>query len=395
MANTIKNTALPRYYALFIIAALVPQIFGFNGSSIDTVWKVAVVTTLVFFTRLNPSKISRVGFIYILISTANQFVALLTSNESVITVITNIILTALLIMVFFEYSHQVTQISVPDVLQFYKVYAYFMVIACLYNIIVHPTSLFNIGRGNLYGTQYICSFFDNKNTFGAFLVFGCLAAAILKYYLKERKWLFVIALFVVNELMAMCRTAIVLSVLLLVYSFIVEERGFSVKRTFVVVLVIVAVTLLIGKVRFINEFVVGKLFLSTTSMESRQNYIISMGSLISGNQIIWGYGPTESKILVQAYTGNQYYHNTYLNVIITNGLVGLSLLVFLILYAFKTSWIVSKFDKAAGSLCTLSCIVYIIYAYVESTILFTTPVISMVATIFVISMPILFKTAMR
>lgn len=395
MANTIKNIALPRYYALFIVAALFPQIFGFNGSSIDTVWKVVVVATLVFFTGLNPARLSRVGFVYIMISTMNQLAALATSDESVTTVGINIILMALLIVVFFEYPHQVRRSSLSDALQFYKIYTYFMVIACIYNIIIHPSSLLNIAGGSLYGTQYICSFFDNKNTFGAFLMFGCLAATILRYYLRERKWLFVIALFIINELMAMCRTAIVLSLLLLLYSFILAEKGFSIKRLFIVGLAVVASVIVIGQVESINDFVVGKLFSSTTSIESRQGYITSMSGLIKGNQAIWGYGPTESKILAQTYTGNQYYHNTYLNVVITNGIVGLSLLILSILYAFRISWSVFKYDKAAGALCALSCIVYVVYAYVESTILFTTPVISMVATIFVISMPILFKTAMR
>jgi O-antigen ligase len=181
----------------------------------------------------------------------------------------------------------------------------------------------------------------------------------------------------------------------LAYSFIITERGFSIKRFFVVGLAIIASAFVIIKQIEINEFVVGKLFSSTISIESRQRYISSMSGLISGNHAIWGYGPTQSKILAQTYAGNQYYHNTYLNVIITSGLVGLSLLVSSLLYAFKTSWNVSKYDKAAGALCALSCLVYAVYAYMESIILFTTPVISIVATIFVISMPILFETAMR
>lgn len=394
MSNMTTKAYLPRNYALFIIAALFPQIFGFNGSFIDTLWKCGVVGALLLFSKINPTKISALGFCYIAISAINQIIAIFTENESIVNVGTNIVLLALLVIVFFEFPRQVPNLTIHNVMEFYKGYVYFMVVACLYNIAIHPSSLIHIASGNLYGTEYICSFFDNKNTFGAFLMFGCLAATILRYYTREKRYVVILTLFVINELMAMCRTAIVMSVMLLVFSFLLSKKGISLKRIFITGLIILVTILIIIFNNTINDFITGNLFSSTSSFDTRQSYITKMKDLITGFQAVCGYGPTQSKHLAYLYTGNSYYHNTYLNVTTTYGIVGLVLLLLSIFYALKTSWKVLKQDKAMGALCILSCAVYVIYAYVESTILFTSPVISMVATIFVISMPILMNTAL-
>lgn len=385
-----KRNKLPVYYAFFIIGALFPQIIGFNGSLLDSVWKIFIVGAISFFSHMDFLKISRFGAIYIAILIFNQLGILIFNDEEIQSAAINLCMSILLLIVFFEYPKQIENIKLSNLLCFYKIYAYFILIACLYNMIVNFNSLINITSISVYGSEDICSFFDNKNSFGVFLMFGCLAATIMRYYSKEKKWLIIIVIFIINELMAMCRTAIIISVACLILSFVLSINGISLRRILIVTCFIAAVTFVIAENEKINEYIFGNLFGSTKSLETRQNYVDNMYGLIRGIHIIFGYGTANAKKLAYEYTGNHYYHNTYLNIIISGGLINMILFITIIFHSIKQSFNIVKKNVSSGMICILSLMVYLVYAYVESVILFSTPVIAMVATIFVVSMPTLF-----
>ena len=393
MHGKILSEHLPRNYALFIIAALLPQIVGFNGSILDTIWKILVVTLFLLFGRTNLTRITGYSLLYICIYVSGSFFTLILNNEKITDTVTNIVLTILLVILFVEFSYRAYQVTVEDILEFYQIYAFFMLVACLYNMVLHPTALLYFRSLNLYGGEYISSFFDNKNTFGFFLIFGTLAALILRYYTKQLRWVVLITVFILNELMAMCRTAIVLSSVLLVISFLISANGITLGRVMavgVVVLALVGVALWFASIR---DYIFGTLFASTDSLETRQGYIESMKGLLHGVHLVFGYGRTQSAELALIYTGNHYYHNSYLSVLISNGLVGLGLLLSVMLASVFKAIQVFRVDRATGWICILSCVVYLVYAYVEAAILFTTPVIAMVATVFAVSLPTLFHKA--
>lgn len=393
MHGKILREHLPRNYAFFIITALLPQILGFNGSILDTIWKILVVAFFFLLGRANLTRITGYSLLYICIYISGSFFTLILNKEKITDTVTNIVLTILLVILFVEFSHRAYQVTIEDILKFYQIYAFFMLVACIYNMLLHPTALLHLRGLSLYGAEYISSFFDNKNTFGFFLIFGTLAALILRYYTKQLRWVVLITVFILNELMAMCRTAIVLSCVLLVISFLISAKGITLRRVLavgVVILVLVGVALRFASIR---DYIFGTLFASTDSLETRQGYIESMKSLLHGVHLLFGYGRTQSAELAQIYTGNHYYHNSYLSILISNGLVGLGLLLSVILASALKGIEVFRIDRATGLICILSCVVYLVYAYVEAAILFTTPVIAMVATVFVVSLPTFFHKA--
>ncbi len=393
MHGKMLREQLPRNYALFIIAALLPQIVGFNGSFLDTAWKILVVALFLLLGRTNLTRITGYSLLYICVYVSGAFFTLILNNEKITDAVTNIVLTILLVILFVEFSHRAYQVTSEDILKFYRIYAIFMLVACLYNMVLHPTALLNLRSLSLYGTEYISSFFDNKNTFGFFLIFGSLAALILRYYTKQLRWVVLIVVFILNELMAMCRTAIVLSCVLLVISFLISAKGITLGRVLAVGIVFLVLVGMALRFSSIRDYIFGTLFASTDSLETRQGYIESMKGLLHGVHLVFGYGRAQSAELALMYTGNHYYHNSYLSILISNGLVGLGLLLSVILASILKAIQVFRMDRATGWICILSCVVYLVYAYVEAAILFTTPVIAMVATVFAVSMPTLFHKA--
>lgn len=393
MHGKMLREQLPRNYALFIIAALLPQIVGFNGSFLDTAWKMLVVALFLLLGRTNLTRITGYSLLYICVYVSGAFFTLILNNEKITDAVTNIVLTILLVILFVEFSHRAYQVTTEDILKFYRIYAIFMLVACLYNMVLHPTALLNLRSLSLYGTEYISSFFDNKNTFGFFLIFGSLAALILRYYTKQLRWVVLIVVFILNELMAMCRTAIVLSCVLLVISFLISSKGITLGRILAVGIVFLVLVGMALRFSSIRDYIFGTLFASTDSLETRQGYIESMKGLLHGVHLVFGYGRAQSAELALMYTGNHYYHNSYLSILISNGLVGLGLLLSVILASIFKAVQVFRMDRATGWICILSCVVYLVYAYVEAAILFTTPVIAMVATVFAVSMPTLFHKA--
>ena len=383
---------LPQYYAIFIVASLLPQILGFNGSALDTIWKLLVVGSLILMAHKSFTSYSIYSLAYIFISLICQLCTVIFSNESLSGLVINTVFTALMIIVFYNYPSQVKRISLDDILLFYKIFVYFIVISCLYNMIIHPSKVMTITTISVYGSEDICSFFDNKNTFGVFLLFASLAAVILKYYTKQIRWTLLLGLIIINELMAACRTALVISFALLVASLLISKSGITVKRVIVTILVIILIFALLNNIGVFHTMF-EELFSSEDSMEERNNYITSMKPLIKGIHAIVGYGNDTAPRLAYQYTGNRYFHNTYLYILIVSGIVGLLLFASVLFISIKTAIKIGRHDKATALLCALSYAVYLVYAYVESAVLFDTPVISMVATIFVVSMPSLFLKA--
>lgn len=386
-----KTKKLPRIYAFFIIGALLPQILGFNGSLFDTLFKLCLIGLLLLFLfeKRTIRYFDSYGVIYLALLITSYSLTFLANSDSIGTFLENLIISILLVYLLYRCPQNSEGLRLEDCLRFYSIYVYFILIACLYNMIIHYNSLINIMNLSVYGGSNICSFFDNKNTFGVFLMFGVLGAMILKTITNQKRWLVIILICILNELMAMCRTAIVLSAGLFIAGILIDKTHR--KRNTIFLLFGVVITIFIINTNSgIGQYFTRTLFGSTQSLDARNNYIQEMLPLIHGQYAVWGYGDTQASRLAATVTGNQYYHNTYLKLLISGGILRLWVYIMALALAIRNGMNVFRYDARIGGLCLLSIMVYIVYSCVESVILFDTPVVAMVATIFTISMPILF-----
>lgn len=386
---------IPLLFGWFIILAMLPQFLGFNGSMFDTLYKLVAVGTLTFIMVLkyNSGKISMFSIFYMLVSVINVSGTVLINNVSFFTEITALVTELLLLYILYEGVKDKFLTTVDAIHSFYKVIAYFMLVASIYNMIIHFNSLLHITSLTLYSSENMSSFFDNKNTYGVFLIFGSLAASILSINLKETKWSVFTLIFLINELMAMCRTAVLITSVLIVASLFIS-RGKKIKDAVLLTMVVAVVLILTKSVGVVNNFITNNLFSDTDSLEARNKLVECMLPLIRGKQFWFGYGNTNASSLALRFTGNRYYHNTYLKNAIVGGVINFALQILVILKSISYGFKCKKYDKNIGNLCLVSTMVYLIYAGVEAVVLLDTPVVSIMATMFIVSMPILFYNAL-
>ncbi len=385
----------PSQLAWLIIISSLSQVMGGNESFIDTVLKLGIigVFSLIAIKGRDVLNISVFFMAYIFLFLISNLSTIIVNKVGIVSGIIEVFTVLLLFFLFYEKSKNIKGVTESDVMQFYKLYAYFMVIACVYNMIVNFRSLANIFSLSLYAADEVRSIFDNKNTFGMYLLFGSLACMFLHAQTKEKKWLPISALFILNELMAMCRTAMLLSVAIFIVSLAVTRKHPS--RNIVLVVIASFFTLLmIEKVPVLNSYFFGNVFGNVDSMDTRAQYIENMIPLIRGRYALVGYGPEKATTLAAVYTGNKYYHNTYLYLTISGGLFKFSLFALVVAKTVATSVRILKKDRVLGIMLLVSVVCYLAYAYIECFALLDTPVISMVATIFTVSMPILFENAL-
>lgn len=386
---------IPYYYGFFIVLALLPQILGFNGTTVDDVFKIGLIGLLLYKTSASSAIKSFGSFttLFLFVSIIDIFGIIIINEASVLNEGMNLLVSILLVFVLVEPALKTTSVNKDNILVFYKIYTYFMLVASIYNLIVHYDSLIHITSLSVYNAESICSFFDNKNTFGVFLIFGIVATTILKVITKQNKWLLISVIFLLNELMAMCRTAIILSIVMIAFSFFVDNKN-RIKNITIFLCILLVSLYLIFNNQVVNRFIFETLFGSTLSLDARSNYIDNMLPLAKGIHFYFGYGNDEAVNLAKLYTGNAYYHNGYLKAIISGGIIKFALELIAILFSVNYGRKCRRFDKRIGNLCILSSLVYVIYNFAESVLLFDKPVVAIMAVMFIISMPIMFYNSL-
>lgn len=378
---------LPTQIAFFLICCFIPQWVSGNGIIQGFI---KIVILLSFASKVIDMRQIRYPSMFVFIYSAlyciNVFIAAIFYGGNIIGLAQAIIITIVTLLLFYQIPKRTDYLLEEDILAFYKVYVLFIAVSCLYNIIINFYALLHITSLSVYGGAEIKSFFDNKNTFGVFLLFGVLAAAILKVRTRNNKWGFLIALFMINELMAMCRTAMLISVIIIAISFVVDNKN-RVRNVLLLALLCAFIYLIIVKMYSVNPRFLDSIS-NTQSMDDREQLIRALLPLMHGSVLLTGYGSTMALNLAGIYTGIRYYHNTYLQIFVEGGIPKILLFASTVIISITYSLRVRKYDRSVSNICLLSLIVYLIYAYVEAVPLFESPIVSMTATVFTVSIPI-------
>lgn len=386
-----RKETIPRYFGIFIILAMLPQLVGFNGFAIDSIYKLLILVWLFIMTTelKTVGRVSYFTFVFIIFGVVGTIGTFAVNNTSIIEELYILLIGIILSIILVESTLKETTLRVVDIEVFYKIFVYFVLVAAIYNMIIHFNSLLHITSISVYSAENVCSFFDNKNTYGVFLIFAVLASTILRIISREKRWLIFSCVFLINEMMAMCRTAIVLSLLMIAISFLTDKRK-RIRNIVVFFGLLIFITIILANNVAINEYVFNNLFGSTESVDARNSYVESLLPLVKGVHFWFGYGNQGAAELAVQYTGNVYYHNAYLKELMMGGAIKLGIQIFALATSFKYGLKCRKLQKTIGNLCLLSTIIYVIYVFVESVILFDTPVVAIMAVMFIISMPILF-----
>lgn len=390
MIKKYTNT-IPYFFSAFLILALIPQLLGFNGTAVDDIFKIGLICLLALktasFSGLN--RVSTFSVLFIILSIGSCICTIAVNDINAINEAINSLMSILLVVVLVELLKEYVPGDIYEILCYYRIYVYFILAASIYNMVIHFNSLLHITSLSVYGREAICSFFDNKNTFGVFLIFGVLASTILNILTNEKQWLFISGIFLINELMAMCRTAIAMSSALMIMALLIDHKH-RLRNILILAVVLLGGILLFVKNASVNFYITETLFGSQASIDARNLYIENLLPMATGTHLWFGYGNEGAMALAWQYMGNRYYHNGYLKMLMSGGILKIVVEFMAIALSVRYAYACRRMDCTIGNLCLLSVLVYLIYITAESVVLFDKPVVAIMAVMFILSMPILF-----
>lgn len=379
---------LPKHYALLLICAFLPQLVEGNDLLKLALKVIVMLAFCVLILAGRLSKITLSAACLIIVLVLSTMISYFANDGSFVSTVVMLGISCVTILFFYDCALRCYGLQKWDVLSFYRIYVYFIFVSCIYNLIINFDALLNLNSLSLYDGRGIRSFFDNKNTFGMLLMFGVLATTILQQLSRKKHWFFISLMFLVNEMMSMCRTAIVISVLLITVSFLADRQKFR-KKLLVFLVVSCAVALVVVALPQVHSFVTHSLFGDVVSMEKRNEYVESLLRNIRGMHIWVGHGDVNAMKIADRYTESTYLHNTYVAAYVAGGLVRVAFLLWCMGISLRYSLRLRKLDVREGNLCLVSLMVYAIYSFSEAVMLFDSEMISMTVTAFVVSMPIM------
>ena len=393
-----KRTNNSTYIPILIIFALVPQMLKFNGSLIDTAWKLILMFGILFFcynacVKERVFRVRGTEFVYLSLFCAVSILSAFLSEGSLVSDVEAMLFQVIMFFIFYQTTSW-QDYNTSDIYRFFSLIVNFMMIACVYNLIFNFSSFIHLTDNNLYDTATgVSSVFDNKNAFGLFLTYGIIGAMGLKMTTKEKKWNFYVIFFMLNALVALCRTAIVVSALVIACCILLDSK--KIFRNIIILVAIIGICLLIiNFVPAIHDFVVRNSE-STSSVDSRVDQWESLLPLVKGEHAVFGYGPSFSKILTKMYSAKSYFHSTYLYIILCYGWLGVLCFSIIVIDALKRSIRILRMKYSYGVVCLASVFAYLVFSLSEKYMLFDTPVVSMTVTAFTISIPLMVEKAIK
>lgn len=387
-----NSLRLPILYAGLIIFALLPQFLG-DSSVLSIITKIGVLLYFTFrIIKISNLRLINKDFLYFVLFIANTLVPFFVNGGNLFDNFQYIFVAIITYFILYVAPRKVNVASKESINRFFKIFAHFILISCIYNMIINFNSLTHITSLNVYSRNEVKSFFDNKNTFGFFLMYGVFSSAILRVRTRNSKWLFYIGIMILNELMAMSRSAIIVS-LFVVLLITLGENANTFKKIIILLMILFGIYVSISSFTGLNSFLTKNLFGNVDSMERRVDFVRIIYPNITGLYRIFGFGISRAKDISVYYTGILYFHNTFFQYFVEGGYIKVFILLYWLLSSLKSGFNVRKYNKQDGNICIVSVFMYTVYSFVESVALFSSPVLSITATIFVVTMPTYLLTA--
>jgi len=395
-----RNKALTELYFMYFFGALAPQILMIStkGSLFDTVYKALVLLLflvgMINYTKRNDIKfLSKRNVFIALVFSVNALMGLLFGKVSISAIISTA--TIVIMLLFFFFVPYVAKITEGDLYRLSRYLTLFIDYACIFNLAFNGTRILSAlsGRGN----AYLSSFFDNQNTYGFFLFAGLFFVSLYARLQQKKSEAIVLLsqylLIFFNLLLAASRTALLSStIFVVIYTFLRSKHKLYYMLSFTVVACI-----LIGlyiEVPWLNQYIDIFIFRKDSSLDERFFMNEVTMRAFSPIHYVFGYGEDAASYFSH-YTYNAYFHNSFIALFATGGIVKLLIYISIIIHSLKCSLAIYKHWKALGAACMSVIIVYFIYSFGESVLIMDPDTQSMLATLAVVSIPSLINNSCK
>ena len=278
------------------------------------------------------------------------------------------------------------------IIKFMKAIIFFGFVACIVNIIIYFKEILDLICGGSK-TNYIKSFFANRNQFAFFLYVSIIENVFVIVGENKKFYKLTFVLFLANLFFSLSRTGIVVTVMFLALLFIYMNKVNRKTKIIYLTIAIIFGIILVLVLYYLNPELINKFF----RISSLKN--------LSGRTTIWENGvklllenPFNILFGVGRFKGNDVlhikdksftqFHNIYLDFLITGGILELSFVIYIYSYIIrkiKESNIDIKYKKIYKTV----FITYFIYAFFESVGRFSIGAVDTLCFIFFITIPLL------
>ena len=262
-----------------------------------------------------------------------------------------------------------------------------VIVSCIYNIFKNYSMIFNIAN---ITSRYvnISSFFSHRNAFGQFLFLGTISNVYLISKTKEKKYYISLGFILLNILFSFSRTAIFSTVIFLILSFVKIDIKKMKKGTFILYIcgILLIPIILYGvinseKIVYFLEYYVLR---ADDGITGRSTLWKVVFSVMTGYRWIIGYGLGSSSNVLQEF-GLPNSHNTYIEMILTGGII--NLLLYFIIYYIILKKINKIIDGKVKKILNAMYFSMLIYCIFEKVLLFSTGYAPFLFTIFMVALP--------
>lgn len=369
-----------------------------NRSIIDILVKVALIVFLsysVLKIRL-PNSLKNMFLLFIF---ALYMVMLLfikepsISPESIIVYCFPILFSYLFLVHAYNYS-----LSINSYIRFLNSVIIAVLVMVGYTFIFDFNNLLKaMSATSAYGNE-LTSFFISNHEYALYLFLGIQSCMFCYQFFidtdrrKKGKYLLLAGLFLVNLILTFSRTAL-LGVLVLAFVFLLTGKNNRTKRMLIFLLIMsIAVLLFIPALR---DFFV-KIVLSDNDDAGRigmWNYGLELFKDSAFIEKLTGQGFTKITDMLFIFSQHKNFHNSYIQVLLQYGMIGLSFLIGLILSSVINGIRVFRKNRFIGAMFISMTLSTAAYMFTNTTIIMQSNIDSYILTIFVIILPIYVKNA--
>lgn len=380
---------------IYMIATNLLQILLIDakGNVYDSLWKIFILGVLIVFAFFKSLKVKqkiskkKLFFwgVFVLISSITLIFNgdLENFNSSIMVSFFFPIICSFIFLVLFGQQ----TIDERGLEKFLKMFIFYVLYMCIYNFIVNFDVISNFMNISSAYQVDIASFYNNRNTFAYYLIFGIISTTMLikSYEVNKNVYLPILLFFIINIILTLSRTAM-LSVL--IFYFILFLFNSKRKQKITLFLLIGICLMIVSFVPSINSFVFNNLVRADSGVTGR-GAVWNFGvDLLRKSNMFFGLGYDEPHMLLtMSYLGISSFHSTFLTLLLCGGLLLFSCFLGIILYSFIIAVKIKYYNKKIGLFFVSIIMVYLCYGVTESQIIFFSSSTNFVATSFVCLIP--------
>ena len=280
-----------------------------------------------------------------------------------------------------------------NIIYFMKYMIIFAIIACLYNIVKNWTLILNLTNITSSYQVDLKSFFPNRNQFGMFLFIAIVANNYRTLVSKKNSAYYMVNfLLIMNLMMTMSRGAILA---VLIFYIILYIKQLKSKKTLISLIIILStvITVIFSNSQ-LRDFIVRNVVRADAGVAGRLD-VWKMGvNVYSKSNLLSGVGfHTGIDIAKAAGFRFDQFHNFFIDILVSGGLIELMFMVITILYVYRRVMI-KCWDRNYKRIYKASMGAIIALGLVESVSFFSIGFVDTIYTIFFITIPILASSMM-